>query len=65
MRTSYPENGKRDLIYEWVKQGSTGALGMPLNVQVVGKPWQEETVLAAMIQLQKAISSSSSGIERN
>ena len=51
MRNSYPENGKRDLIYEWAKQGSTGALGMPLNVQVIGKPWQEEMVLAVMKEL--------------
>ena len=52
---SYPANGKRDLIYYWARKGSTGALGMPLNVQVVGKPWQEETVLTAMCQLQNAL----------
>ena len=54
---SYPENGKRDLVYEWARQGSYGALGIPLNVQIVGKPWQEETVIEAMTQLQSALKS--------
>ena len=29
--------------------------GMPLNVQVIGKPWQEETVIYAMKQLHYAL----------
>ena len=52
---SYPENGKRDLVYYQARQGSYGALGLPLNVQVIGKPWQEEIVIEAMSQLQTAL----------
>ena len=49
---NYPTN---DILYNVVREGTKGAIGLPLNVQVIGKPWQEETVLAAMSQLQNAI----------
>ena len=38
--------------YGWVKEGTKGAQGMPLNVQIIGRPWNEELVLRAMIELQ-------------
>ncbi len=33
LRSSYPGR-ERDLMYGWVKEGTEGAKGMPLNVQV-------------------------------
>ncbi len=33
LRCSYPGR-ERDLMYGWVKEGTEGAKGMPLNVQV-------------------------------
>ena len=30
---------------------------MPLNVQIIGRPWHEEEVLVAMKQLQTALNS--------
>ncbi len=48
----YPGREK-DLVYGWVKEGTRGAQGMPLNVQVVGRPWTEELVLRVMRELQE------------
>ena len=45
---SYPAN---DILYNVVREGTKGAVGLPLNVQVVGKPWHEEMVLAVMKEL--------------
>ncbi len=42
-----------DLVYGYVKEGTRGATGMPLNVQVVGRPWTEELVLRVMRELQE------------
>ncbi len=39
---------KVDLVYAWVRRGTKGATGLPLNIQVIGKPWQEEKVIGAM-----------------
>ena len=41
--------------YGWVKEGTKGAQGMPLNVQIIGRPWNEELVLRAMIGLQNKV----------
>ena len=46
--SQYPTTMKQDLVYDWVREGTRGAQGLPLNIQIVGKPWQEERVLAAM-----------------
>ena len=43
---------EKDLVYGWVKEGTRGAEGMPLNVQVIGRPWQEEKVLRIMKELE-------------
>ena len=50
---SYPLH--EDLLYRVMKAGTEGtdtgrhsAVGLPLNVQVIGKPWEEEMVLHAM-----------------
>ena len=53
----YPSDAdrKKDLVYKWVKESTFGANGMPLNVQIIGRPWHEEEVLVAMKQLQTAL----------
>ena len=55
----YPSDAdeKKDLVYKWVKESTYGAKGMPLNVQIIGRPWHEEEVLVAMKQLQAALNS--------
>ena len=40
-------------MYGWVKDGSKGAQGMFLNVQVIGRPWSEELVLNVMKELEE------------
>ena len=52
LERDYPGR-ERDPVYGWVKEGTRGALGMPLNVQVVGRPWNEELVLRVMRELQE------------
>ena len=43
---NYPSNGqKHDLVYQWVKESTKGAIGLPLNVQIIGRPWHEEEVI--------------------
>ena len=44
-----------DLLYKVIKAGTESAnsgrqsaVSLPLNVQVIGKPWEEEMVLHAM-----------------
>jgi Asp-tRNA(Asn)/Glu-tRNA(Gln) amidotransferase A subunit family amidase len=36
-------------------KGSKGAEGMPLNVQIIGKPWCEEMVLRVMQELEESV----------
>ena len=50
---SYPLHG--DLLYNVIKAGTESAdsgrqsaVGLPLNVQVIENPWEEEMVLHAM-----------------
>jgi fatty acid amide hydrolase len=50
----YPGHEK-DLVYGWIKEGTRGAMGMALNVQVVGRPWAEELVLRVMMELEDHI----------
>ena len=45
---TYPTN---DILYNLIKSGTEGAVGLPLNVQVIGKPWHEEMVLGVMKDL--------------
>ena len=48
---SYPAN--EDYLLKLVYQGACeNTVGLPLNVQVVGRPWQEELVLHVMKLLQ-------------
>ena len=42
MEQDYPSN---DYAYRLIKQYSKGAEGLPLSVQVVGRPFKEEQVL--------------------
>ncbi len=51
---SYP-GYEKDLVYGWIKEGTNGATGMPLNVQLVGRPFGEEIVLRAMRDLQNVV----------
>uniref|UniRef100_T1J1L1 fatty acid amide hydrolase n=1 Tax=Strigamia maritima TaxID=126957 RepID=T1J1L1_STRMM len=41
-----------DLVFRLAKQATRGAIDMPLGVQVVGLPWQEEKVLRIMNELE-------------
>lgn len=53
---NYPSNGqKHDLVYQWVKESTKGAIGLPLNVQIIGRPWHEEEVINAMKHLDCAL----------
>lgn len=52
----YPGHEK-DSIYGWIKEGTKGALGMSLNVQVVGRPWHEELVLRVMKDIETHLES--------
>ena len=48
---NYPTN---DVLYNIIKNGTKGAIGLPLNVQVIGKPWHEELVLSVMKEFENA-----------
>ena len=49
---SYPKPSE-DILFKLVREGaSANTVGLPLNVQVVGRPWQEELVLQVMKLLQ-------------
>jgi len=50
---SYDTQG--DKLLKQLKEAVRGGEGLPLGVQVVGLPWQEETVLRAMKELQDAL----------
>ncbi len=40
-------------MFGWAKESTRGAAGMPLSVQVVGRPWQEETVVRVMRDIER------------
>jgi hypothetical protein len=46
LKSKYPKDD--DMLFKLVYQGTLGAQGLPLGVQVVGKPWNEELVLHVM-----------------
>ena len=53
---NYPKTvQKNDLVYDWVKSCTFGAEGMPINVQIIGRPWHEEEILVAMKILNSAL----------
>ena len=54
-RTEYRAGG--DLTLEVMKRAAAAgdAVGLPLNVQVVGRPWQEEVVLGAMKEVERVM----------
>ena len=43
-----------DYTFGWIKESTKGGLGLPLSVQVVGLPWNEELVLRVMKELENA-----------
>ena len=49
--TNYPTS---DILHRLIHSGTQGAIGLPLNVQVIGKPWHEEMVLRVMKELEEA-----------
>ncbi len=49
----YPKND--DMLHRLVYEGAKNTVGLPLNVQIVGRPWQEEMVLHAMQELEKQV----------
>ena len=52
--SAYPTE---DLLLRIVKKGAEArsAVGLPLGVQIIGKPYTEELVLHAMLQLEDAV----------
>lgn len=53
---SWPVNDQSDPpMYNWIKDGTKDGQGMALNVQIVGKPWNEEMVLRVMKELQAGV----------
>ena len=38
-------------VYKIIKKNCKGAIGMPLGIQIVGRRYQEELILALMMQL--------------
>ena len=59
-KSEYQTGG--DLTLEVMKRAaaSEDAVGLPLNVQVVGRPWQEEVVLGAMKEVERVMIGSNS-----
>ena len=51
LEESYPRDTS---LTRLVRQTLRGSVGMPLCVQIVGLPWQEELVLHGMQQLEAA-----------
>ncbi|KAK7078850.1 hypothetical protein SK128_026463, partial [Halocaridina rubra] len=51
----YPTN---DLMFQLVKEATLGATGLPIGVQIVGLPWQEEMVCRVMMELQESLKAS-------
>jgi len=47
----YPSSG--DFCFSRIQNACKGAAGMPLNLQVIGKPFQEELVLHVMKEVDK------------
>ncbi|ODN04811.1 Fatty acid amide hydrolase 1 [Orchesella cincta] len=45
-------NTEGDMLLKWAHQAAQHSSGMPISVQLVGLPFQEETVLRGMIELQ-------------
>jgi hypothetical protein len=54
LESDYPGHEK-DLVYGWIKEGTRGAEGISLNVQVVGRPYKEELVLRVMKELEESV----------
>ena len=47
----YPKSG--DYLFKIIQHACKNAAGMPLNLQVIGRPFQEELVLHAMKEVEK------------
>ena len=52
--SNYPYCGREsnDLMYKIIKKTSLDSLGLPIGVQVIGKPFQEEMVLGVMKEIE-------------
>ena len=52
--STYPTS---DMLMRIVKKSAEApeAVGLPLGVQVIGRPYQEELVLHAMAELERAV----------
>ena len=51
---NYPTVGDLTLV-TMKKVATQGAAGLPLNVQVIGRPWQEEVILRVMREIETAV----------
>ena len=53
--TRYIKMISSDLRFDNQSNPNRGATGLPLGVQVIGLPWQEETVLHCMKEIEESI----------
>lgn len=58
---NYPSFTKPNKAYRLLKKDMKGTVGLPVSVQVVTLPWQDELCLRIMSDLEKAVKSRSSG----
>ena len=54
LEQSYAKD-QTDPLFKWIRDGTRGAQGMSLNVQVIGKPWCEEMVLRVMKEIEDSV----------
>ena len=47
-----PDYPTGDAVFKLIREGTAGAAGMPIGVQMAGRPFQEELVLNVMGQLE-------------
>jgi Asp-tRNA(Asn)/Glu-tRNA(Gln) amidotransferase A subunit family amidase len=52
------EEGSRDGLYRLAAWALRGGVGLPVGVQLVGRPYEDEKVLHVMCQLEAAVKSS-------
>ena len=49
------KEGKRDALYSLAAWAQRGGVGLPVAVQLVGRPYEDEKVLSVMCQLEAAL----------
>ncbi|XP_077993932.1 fatty-acid amide hydrolase 1-like [Glandiceps talaboti] len=52
LQNSYPDN---DMFDRWIKEACKNSVGLPVNVQCITLPWQEEMCLRIMKDIENAV----------